>query len=425
MGIYERVLGEQLTILYITNMQYPSNCGGGNHIYYIVKGLEEEGEEVYLITKNPSLPKKKLNVIDGLKIINVDWPKTIIKLPLGMSSAVVSYMLSLPSVVKAIYEIFRLIRKYDVKLIYERFSLPGGLGVLAGKLFGVPVVLEINDPYELDDSSIIYKKVKELNKKVQFKVARTIIVLSPTMERIIKQYTGTKIEIVPCGADTRLFKPMKIEEELINSLGIAGKQVITYMGSFRIYHGLKDLIEAYSILKRENNDIALLIIGGSGDSDSDEIRETIDKFQSVNDIIWVGELKRMEIPRYLSISDICVAPYNTSLDPLRKSAFSKYGLWGSPVKIFEYLAMGKVVVASCNGHIPEYVEGAGYVFKEGDVHEFADVLKKALSLGSKDRELMGMVGRHKVTEQFDWRILSEKTYQIIHEIIENDQIKQP
>jgi glycosyltransferase involved in cell wall biosynthesis len=408
-----------MAILYITNIQYPSNCGGGSHITNISKGIENEGEEVYLLTKNPSLPRNRITMVNGLRVMNVDWPNTIFKMPPGMSSAAVSYLLSLPSVIKAIYQLNSFIRKYGVRLIYERFTLPGGIGILAGRMFGIPVVLEINDPYELDNEGFVYGIAKKINKKVQFSFSKALIVVSPIMEKIIAEQTNTRIAIVPCGADTEMFKPMEKDKELVRDMGIAGKKIITYMGSFRVYHGLGDLLAAYSLIEKIIGNVALVIIGGLGDSDREEIKSIIGQIESKDNIYWVGELNNEDIPRYLSISDICVAPYNTKLDPVRKGAFKRYGLWGSPVKIFEYLAMGKVVVAPCIGHIPEYVEGAGFLYEEGDVLDLAAALEKGLSLSPKDRELMGMVGRQRITEQFDWRILSRKTYHIINENIIN------
>lgn len=107
------------------------------------------------------------------------------------------------------------------------------------------------------------------------------------------------------------------------------------------------------------------------------------------DIIFTGPVDYKEVPKYLASSDVLVAPFNTKTDRKRREAFRRYGMWWCPIKIFEYMATAKPVVASNVGEVPEYIKAAGLIYKEGDTRELAEKIVTLL----QNEELSVMLGK--------------------------------
>lgn len=417
---HERRIIGLMAVLYITNIGFPSNCGGGNHIYYIAKGLQKLGERVILITKNPHFYKNRHNIYNGLEVINVDWPKPIFNIGPGKNSAFVTYFLTIPSVFVGIYEIYKIIRMYKIDVIYERFSIPGGLGTLASFLFRIPLVIEINDPHEFDKEKTIYRFMKRMNRKFQLIQAKRIIVVSENLKNIISRETNKSIDVIPCGADIRIFRPSEKNENILIRYGLKDRIIVLYVGSFRSNHGLKDLIEAFYKAKESIDDLTLFIIGGIGDDRCEAIKEVKKMIRTGKDIIWVGEINNKLLPEYISIADVCVAPYNLKGDSLRSGVYSKYGFWGIPIKILEYLSMGKPVISPRIKEIEETFKDSCLYYKEGDADNLARVLIDALEMSEESRIGCGLRGRRIVENNYSWDAIALKTYQLLLEVINNE-----
>jgi glycosyltransferase involved in cell wall biosynthesis len=125
------------------------------------------------------------------------------------------------------------------------------------------------------------------------------------------------------------------------------------------------------------------------------------------------------MPAYLSSCNVLVAPFNTKYDEQRAKYFKKFGMWWSPLKLFEYMAMGKPVVTSKVGVIGDYIDGAGLTYKEGDVNDLASKLLKLLEDEEFSKEL-GEAGRQKVLKNYNWENQARKILEIYQQILQGN-----
>jgi len=133
-------------------------------------------------------------------------------------------------------------------------------------------------------------------------------------------------------------------------------------------------------------------------------------------VIFAGKVPYAELPGYLGLCDVLAAPFSPKKDGQRAAVFERYGLWWCPLKLFEYMAMGKPVVASSVGVIPDYLEGAGLLYPEGDVEALAERLGRLLADGGL-RERLGKAGRKQVVEKYNWTEVARQTLRLYEAIL--------
>lgn len=268
------------------------------------------------------------------------------------------------------------IRRYRPQLIYERYSLYSFAGVLAARLFRVPIVLEVNSPLALEEKAEGQRSFHWLAQWSETRItnaAHVVVAISGVLRDILVEH-GTRQEcvlVLPNGVSPERFRPLPRETELARSLGLSGRTVIGFVGWFRAWHGLEMLVDAFA-----SSGIAaqasLLLIGDGPAMAS--IRSRVARAGLADSVVMPGPVPHAETPRYIALFDIAVQP-----------AANEYCC---PMKIIEYLAMGKPVIAPAQPNILELVEPGreAIVFTPGDSSALSDALRRAVSSpGELDR----------------------------------------
>ena len=150
-----------------------------------------------------------------------------------------------------------------------------------------------------------------------------------------------RIAVTPCSVDTMRFRPDKESHALRDELGFNGGTVVGWLGSFRRFHGLDLLIDAYAAARAADPDLRLLLVG-----DGSERRALMDDVaaRGIPGVVFVGVVEHSEVPRYLNVMDIAVV-----VDPAS-------GTWHySPLKLREYMACGLAVIAPTSGQMADHV----------------------------------------------------------------------
>ena len=155
-----------------------------------------------------------------------------------------------------------------------------------------------------------------------------------------------KIFISPMAVDARLFLERKNEAgNLRKDLNLEGKFVIGWTGSFRSFHGLDHVLQAFNILSREYPDLMLLLVGDG--AEKEKHINLVKQMKLQDKVIFTGRKSFIEIPGYVAVFDLAVV-----------SAGTANGFHYSPLKLREYMIAGKAVLAPNAGEIPE-------IFKDG------------------------------------------------------------
>jgi len=300
-------------------------------------------------------------------------------------------------------------RNFDV--IYRRHSLFNSDYLLA-RLFRLPLVKEVNgivsDNARItgfsDNFSLrIIDKIERFNMP---RADRIIVVTSKLKETLQKDYgvAGDKISVIPNGANIDLFKPMNAEQARKQlDLSQAGHLVV-FVGDLAAWQGVDYLIKSIPYVVKRCPDTRFLIVG-----DGMMRQELVELAQQVgvsDKIIFTGMVPYHKVPLYINASDVCVVPF-------RKERGERIG--SSPLKIHEYMACGKPVVASrLNGLEVLEDNNTGILVEPESPSELAQAILRLLQ--SKElRQQMGKNGRKYVVENRSWESVARKVTEVLGE----------
>ena len=193
----------------------------------------------------------------------------------------------------------------------------------------------------------------------------------------------------PVGADTQEFRPRKeAADKVRSSFKIKGELVI-YAGQLHGGQYAELFIKAScKVLKAKPSTTFMIVGDGYRKKELENLAEELgvrDKF------IFTGAVEHSQVPEYINAADVCVACFEDN-DITRCK---------SPLKIAEYLACGKTIVASDVGEVRRMVGPAGIVVKAGDYGSLAEGIIKALN-DPKLREKLEVLARKRSEEYYNW-----------------------
>ncbi len=305
------------------------------------------------------------------------------------------------------YLVYTKTRKFDPDIIHERFHSPNPFGYRIARKMCVPRILEVNSPYIEDEAykNSLLKKFAEKDRKTQFEYADAIITQTSTLKKIISNVTDVPVYVVPNGVNTKKFRPHD-SYALRSRLGIPGNAtVITFSGSFRKWHGAHLIPEIARRLMESHKDVYFLMIG-SGQL-LGKIRDA-----GMKNTIFLGSVNYNKLPAYLSISDICIAPFDAS----EFKYFEIHGFWWNPLKLFEYLGMGKPVVSFDFDEVRKIIANCGLLARPGDLDDFVEKLEYLVN-NKGERQRLGNNARALAEREYDWKKCAEETVKIYQKVL--------
>jgi glycosyltransferase involved in cell wall biosynthesis len=296
--------------------------------------------------------------------------------------------------------ILRLIRTESPDLLYVRWSSNLFFSRIAKKHPDLPVVLECNSMLRMNRSYSIFRQwLARHEDRVMADTATVIGAVSNRLRDLlienIPTATPEKILVNPNGVDSERF--IFRETNLREQLGIPGdKTVIGFSGNFASWHRIDVLIRAVQQLER---DVLLLIMGTGKKEILEELQEMASK-ENAHRVRFTGQVPFDSMPEYLSICDILAVPQD-SVDNHR-----------SPIKLFEYMSMGKAIVAADIGQISEVIQDRvnGLLFSPDDEASLRTALERLME-DSELRTRLGAKAREDAITLYTWeanvrRILS-------------------
>src|SRR5262249_21294615 len=133
--------------------------------------------------------------------------------------------------------------------LYERYALFNFAGVITAKLCRIPLVLEVNSPFALEQARDREIRAIGFARWTEWRIcnmASRVIVVSTPLARLMETagVPPEKIDVMANGVSLADFQPLPASTELRQGLGIEGSVVIGFVGWFRKWHGLEMLVEA-------------------------------------------------------------------------------------------------------------------------------------------------------------------------------------
>lgn len=407
-----------MRILFITDNFPPEVNAPATRTYEHCIEWVKEGAEVKIITCAPNFPhgniydgyKNKLyqkEDIDGIKVIRV-W--SYISANNGFAKRVIDYF----SFAFMAFWV-GLFQKHDIIIATspQFFTTWAAWGI--SKIRRKPWIFELRDLWPESIRTVgAMKHERILNwlEKIElglYKDADKVVAVTDAFKSNLIQrgIDPEKIEVVTNGSNIDLFFPREKDYGLLQSLNLENKFIIGYIGTHGMAHSLDFIVQAIS--KIDDQDIHFLFIGdGSMKSKIIEIASEL----SLKNITFLDPVSKDEVPRYLSIIDV-------SLAPLIKSDTFKTVI---PSKIFESSAMQKPTLLGVEGQAKEIIEkyGAGICFEPENEKDFiskANLLKNEQTVYANCQ-----LGCIQLAQEYDRKKLANKMLKIIKKYSNNEEI---
>ncbi len=322
-------------ILYLRSQLWLGLAGGGSvaHTAGVIAGLEHAGVDVHVVSSD--------------RLPGVTAPTTIVT-PETWFDAAKRDVEDLVYNVAFFVAAFKTARRVRPHAIYQRHTAFNVSGAVLSRLLRLPLVLEFN-------SSELWKGqywgglhlmgAAALVERINLRAADRVVVVSQVLRDQLAA-AGVKLDKVvvnPNGVDPEQFRPDLDGTDVRRRLGLDASIVVGFSGTFGVWHGIPTLADVLARVAEARPHVHWLLIGDG------PLRRLVDDAVALHGLAervsLPGLIPHPEMPAYLAACDILVSPHGRQADGGE--------FFGSPTKLFEYMAAGRPIVASAVGQIAE------------------------------------------------------------------------
>jgi glycosyltransferase involved in cell wall biosynthesis len=389
-------------ILYICSTDLSgesSSMGSVRHIIEVSENLHKLGYRIKLIAPHYSkYPHSTPIDIIYLPIVKIRFLRTIM------------YEILAP------FFILVYIILWSPKLIYWRQSYLTFFPVFLARLLNQKILTEVNgltiDEIESESLSRLKKKIIKKLERYNYKSSDHLICVAPKIkERIVNHYNifNEKISVILNGVNSDRM-PIINSRKAKKAIGINPEiKVIGFVGHFFPWDGIEYLIEAAPKIIEETKKVKFLIIGHG--KWGDHLPELVSRRGLTDYFIFTGKIAWEKLYLYVNAFDVATAPYSNSIN--MESGRSS-------LKILEYFACNKPVVASHTVVIPEIVDIDDRCLGKTVKPEDSGELAQAILFFLKNKEKAKNIGNHArayVLKERSWKVVARRTNNIIKNLI--------
>ena len=309
----------------------------------------------------------------------------------------------------------RLAAESRAEVIYERRYSPK-IGAAVSRATGLPLVVEVNGLLDVEAEILgkakrrgkITAAVKSRLRKSFYARASRVVTVTPGLAKALQERYGLlpeKVVVVPNGADTDLFRPQDAAAAK-RALGIpAERPTVGFVGTLYPWHGLQYLVGAAPPLIGLHPDILFLVVGDG--PIRGELEAHVKAVGMARNFRFAGRVGHEAVPGFVNASDVCVS----LIDAERYR--EKYGF--SPLKLYEYMACGRPVVATRTAGFDVLEEfECGLLVNPRDPLEVSSALL-ALLHDPERRNAMGGRARRLTVERYSWKSVADRLLAVMRE----------
>ncbi len=287
------------------------------------------------------------------------------------------------------------------RYLYQRHCRFSVAGALLSRRLSVPLILEYNgsEVWIADHwDPTFFRRLVRLCEEVTLRSAARIIVVSEALraELLLRGFQEHRIRVNPNGVDPQYFYPGRGRVSGRRELAVKPDEVLVgFVGSFSLWHGIEVLQQAIIRLLSKGEPCQLrFILMGDGLLHGD-IRSALALYEATGQVIFTGAISSNDVAKYLDAADILVSPHIPTPDGSR--------FFGSPTKLFEYMAAGKAIVASRLEQLAEVLEHdrTAWLTTPGNPEELANAVL-ILALDPIKRQALGAAARREAIEHHSW-----------------------
>ena len=370
---------------------------------YIAEGLRRRGNSITWIAPQ-GLDDIYISDLQETKIAPRSWTASRWFQLLGKVVWKIQQLLRIPYL-----NYFSNLRRYDACLqflpgyhvAFERNSLYNSGVAMACKKLNLPYVMFF-DADQIAELDFMGKPLMGLLRwrasnllRYNLDVAYRIICVSDVAKKHLMMTWDVpvdKLVVLPNAVDVECFKPdPDLGAQTRASLQLTDHPLIIFVGSFYQWHDISTLLMAFSIVLSKNSDARLLMVGDG--TEREVMMKLSDSLAMDGAVQFTGFVTHTEVSRYVNAADIAVVPVPAM----------KQEMWLSPMKLFEYMASGKAVIATAMGQVKEVIKDGenGLLVPASDEQALADAINKLIE-DAPLRNNLGKQAREVAVQNHSW-----------------------
>lgn len=233
-------------------------------------------------------------------------------------------------------------RDFRPDFIYERYNLFLLGGLLLKRKLGIPLVLEVNAPLVLERSShsggLALRSLARWAEGTVWRGADAVLPVTQVLGSYVAAYgvPPDRISVIPNGINKEHFAMAPRPEIAKATLGLQGKLVLGFTGFVRDWHAVDRVIDWMASPDAPQNTVLLVV--GDGPARA-SLEQQAERLRLGDRVRFTGVIHRDRVPEHVAAFDIALQPAVTS--------------YASPLKLMEYLMLGKAVLAPAEPNLLE------------------------------------------------------------------------
>ena len=326
------------------------------HICSLVEALKADGHEVTIVSPPGVDPLKSAGMMPFLR--KADRARGLQRVWKYISCECPQFVFEVFELFYNLFLPFRLLPvlwRQPEAVLYERHAYFMFMGVLLGNWLKRPVVLEVNELAGFTRArGLILERLARRIDAWMFSHANHILCVSRVLADEAKRRGARSetVHVLPNAIDANRFRSLRPEQSPRSSLGLEGSIVIGHVGLFYRWDRLDVLIEVARSIRDRHPETKVLLVGDGPELEN--LKQTAFRLGMEREVILPGPVPRDDVPNYIEAMDICVLPDSNA--------------FGSPIALFEFMAMGKPCVVPDLGPMRDVIEdnATGMMFPHGD-----------------------------------------------------------
>jgi glycosyltransferase involved in cell wall biosynthesis len=275
-------------------------------------------------------------------------------------------------------------------VLYERHAYFMFMGVLLGKWSKRPIVIEVNElaGFTRVRGLIMERLARRIDAWVLSRASYILCVSRVLADEAQRRGAkGERVHVLPNAIDANRFQFSGLGPSVRARLRLESSIVIGHVGLFYRWDSLDRLIEAVKSIREAHRGIKVLLVGDGPEMEN--LKHDACRLGMEKTVVFSGPVPRDNVAEYIDAMDICVLPDSNA--------------FGSPIALFEFMAMGKPCVVPNLGPMRDVIDHnvTGIMFPHGDYL----ALEKALLLLVEDSALRNRIGtraKQTVFERHTW-----------------------
>jgi len=300
--------------------------------------------------------------------------------------------------------------QFDVVVISNLLS-----GYMAAKAVGnrAKMVFDLSDHFPSSGAGYYFNMdsfpgravtfgLEQLLKATLRQVDHTVTCSHALQDYVTKLGIGN-VSVIPNGVDNFFFKnnPAK---DIQTKYGLCNCVTVGYLGSVEFWLHLAPLLKAIQVLSKDY-DVKLILVGGKLRTGFvQNTNEMIERLGIKDNVLWLDFVPYSEVPNYVGAMNICTIPFRVD----HPTAF-----YSAPNKLWEYLALGKKVIAT---PIPEIVKTAKHLVDFAETTEdYVTAIERYIKIGADETQKIEHAKNQAM--QYTWDNMAQKYENLLSKVV--------